>query len=282
MDLLQLVLLAIVQGVTEFLPISSSAHLILLRMLFEPGQGADELEVDLVIDVALHLGSLCAVLLYFRKETRDAVVGPFTLVGDLRARRPLRGSSKLALLLAIATAPALAFGLVLEITDALEQIRGELALKVIGWTSIIFGILLYVSDRFFKSEKTMEQWSFGAAVLMGLAQALALIPGVSRSGVCMTAGRFFGYSRVEAARIALVMAIPTILAISAFKGLQLAIDGDLTLGRDAAIAAVLSFAAAYATLVVMMRMLSTVSFTPFVIYRIVLGGFLLWTAYAAV
>ncbi|MEM9726807.1 MAG: undecaprenyl-diphosphate phosphatase [Pseudomonadota bacterium] len=277
MPIEQLIVLAIVQGITEFLPISSQAHLILLRMLFEPEAGVDAVEVGVTIDVALHVGSLLAVLIYFARETRDAVVGPFTLIGDIRARRALRAPSKLALLLVIATIPALAFGLALELTDALEAVRGENALLVIGLTTVVFGALLYISDRFFpeREERRLETWSTGAAIWMGLAQAVALIPGVSRSGVCMTMGRFLGYGRVEAARIAMLMAIPTILAAGGFKSLQLIGSGDLELGRDAAIAAGLSFLSAYAALAVMMRLLVSFSFTPYVIYRMFLGGGLL-------
>ncbi|MEL6978142.1 MAG: undecaprenyl-diphosphate phosphatase [Pseudomonadota bacterium] len=282
MPLTELIILAIVQGITEFLPISSSAHLILMRMLFHPGQGSEAIDIGVTIDVALHVGSLFAVLVYFRKETRDAVVGPFTLVGDLRHRRALRPQSKLAMLLVVATIPAIILGLILAKTDALDAIRGELALKVIGWTTVIFGVLLYISDRFFREMKRLEDWNLNGAVVMGLAQAMALIPGVSRSGVCMTAGRFLGYSRVESARIAMLMAIPTILAAGGFKSLDLIGSQDLDLGRDAAIAAGLSFVSAYIALVVMMKLLERVSFTPYVIYRLALGGFLLWTAYANV
>lgn len=283
MPLDQLIVLAIVQGITEFLPISSTAHLRLMnRLMLEEGQSFDQMAGFSSIEVALHVGSLFAVLLFFRKETRDAIVGPFTLIGDWRAKRELRPTSKLALLLVIATIPAILFGLAMEFFGWRDQLNEDalLELKVIGWMTVIFGLLLYVSDRFFKSERTLEGWTLGSAIWMGLAQAVALIPGVSRSGVCMTMARFLGYGRVEAARIAMLMAIPIILAAGGFDGLKLVLEDELELGRDAAIAAGLSFFSAYVALALMMRFLSTVSFTPYVVYRLILGGILLWTAYA--
>lgn len=283
MPLDQLIVLAIVQGITEFLPISSTAHIRLMnRLMLEEGQSFDQMAGFSSIEVALHVGSLFAVLLFFRKETRDAIVGPFTLVGDWRAKRELRPTSKLALLLAIATIPAILFGLAMEMFGWRDQLNADalLELKVIGWTTVVFGMLLYISDRFFKSERTLEGWTLGSAIWMGLAQAIALIPGVSRSGVCMTMGRFLGYSRVEAARIAMLMAIPIILVAGGFDGLKLLLKNELELGQDAAIAAGLSFVSAYFALALMMRFLTTVSFTPYVVYRLILGGILLWTAYA--
>lgn len=285
MPLYQLIVLAIVQGVTEFLPISSTAHLRLMnRLMLEEGQDFKNAPGFESIEVALHVGSLFAVLLFFRRETWQAIVGPFTLIGDLRARRELRPQSRLALLLVIATIPAIALGLAFAYYDVREWLSAHPLeeLKVIGWTTVGFGALLYISDRFFKSERTLEGWTVGSAVWMGLAQALALIPGVSRSGVCMTLGRFLGYGRVEAARIAMLMAIPTILAAGGFDALKLVLDGNLQLGQDAAIAAGLSFVSAFVALALMMQFLQTVSFTPYVVYRLILGAVLLWTAYANV
>ncbi len=270
-ELLQLILLAVVQGVTEFLPISSSGHLVLAPKLFG---AADQ---GVLIDVALHLGSLGAVLLYFWRDVRLAVLGPFRLVGDLAAWRPLSWESKLALLLVIATIPVIAAGLGLSAIGAFDAVR---TIEVIGWTTLLYGVALYVADRYSPSMLTLRDWSFGGAALLGLAQALALIPGTSRSGVCMTAARFLGFERVEAARVALLMAVPAILAASAKGGYDLYQAGDVDLTVDAGVAAVFAFASAYAALAVMMRMLRTVSFTPFVVYRVLLGGLLLWIAYA--
>lgn len=273
MDLTQLIVISVVQGVTEFLPISSSGHLILApKLLGWQDQGR-------LIDTAVHLGSLFAVLLYFQRETRDAMVGPFYLVGDLASGRPIRWESKLALLLVVATLPLLPVGFAIAELQIDEAMRGSVAL--IGWTTLLFGVALYWADRFSPETHTIKQWSFGGAILLGLAQVLALVPGTSRSGVTMTAARFLGYSRTEAARISMLMAIPAILAASAKGGLDLVESGDLKLTTDAVIAATLSFLSAYLALVLMMRMLSRFSFTPFVLYRIVLGCALLWAAYGA-
>ncbi|MEO1329326.1 MAG: undecaprenyl-diphosphate phosphatase [Pseudomonadota bacterium] len=270
MDLGQLILLAIVQGITEFLPISSSGHLVLAPKLF----GAEDQGV--LIDVALHLGSLGAVLLYFWRDVQGAIIGPFTLVGDLSARRALSWESKLALLLIVATIPVVLVGLGLAGIGAFEQIR---TIEVIGWTTLLYGLALYVADRFSPQMLELKDWTFGGAIILGLAQALALIPGTSRSGVCMTAARFLGFSRVEAARVALLMAVPAILAASAKGAYDLYKSGDAALTLNAGIAAAFAFISAYAALAVMMRMLRSVSFTPFVIYRILLGSLLLWIAY---
>lgn len=279
LTLFQLVLLAIVQGITEFLPISSSGHLILASRFFGmPDQGV-------LIDVALHIGSLFAVLVYFWRDVRDAVIGPVTLVGDMAARRPLSWPSKLALLLVVATIPVIIAGLFLYNMDFYEGLRdtGSLvAIKVIGWTTLVYGILLYIADRFCPFDRELKDWGFASATIMGLAQALSLIPGTSRSGICMTSARFLGFDRQESARIAMLMAIPTILAAGLLGVKDLIETGDTTLTTDAVIAAVLSFASAYGALVLMMRWLANATFTPFVVYRIVLGAVLLWTAYSTV
>lgn len=270
MDLTQLIILAIVQGVTEFLPISSSAHLVLAPQLL----GWEDQGV--LIDTAVHLGSLFAVLIYFRRETRDAVVGPGYLVRDVMAGDPLRWEARLALLLIIATIPVIVLGVVLSAMDAVDGLR---TIEVIGWTTLIFGVLLYFGDQYSPSELDMRDWGWLSALAIGCAQAIALIPGVSRSGVTMTAARFLGFERRQAARLSMVMAIPAILAASAKGGYDLAKSGDLTLTTDAAIAAVFAFVSAYLALVIFMRMLSRFTFTPFVIYRIVLGLALLSVAY---
>ena len=271
MDLWQLIILAVVQGITEFLPISSSAHLVLTPMLF----GWEDQGV--LIDTAVHLGSLFAVLVYFWREVKDAVIGPVRLFENVSRKEPLCWEAKLALLLIIATIPVIIMGVILSAYDAVDGLR---TIEVIGWTTLIFGILLYVADQYSPSELELRDWGWMSAVFMGLAQAIALIPGTSRSGITMTAGRFLGFERRESARISMLMAIPAILAASAKGVYDLYKDGNDGLMVDAFIAAVLAFVSAYVALVLMMRMLRRVSFTPFVIYRIVLGVFLLTIAYS--
>ncbi len=266
MPLFQLVVLALVQGVTEFLPISSSGHLILLPKLI----GA--VDQGLALDVAVHVGTLLAVLLYFRTDSARIARG----VGQVLRGRFGAPEARLALLLAISTVPVVLVGLVFHLTGLEAALR---SVAVIGWTMLIFGLLLYWADQKGATEKTARDWNLRDAVVMGLMQALALVPGTSRSGITITASRLLGYDRIEGARIAMLMSIPTIIASGALLGADVVAQADWALARDAAIGAGLAFLAAYATLLVMMRLLRRVSFTPYVIYRVVLGLVLLGIAY---
>jgi len=268
MSLYLLALLAIVQGITEFLPISSSAHLFLIHRL--AGVTAD----DLALDVAVHIGSIFAVILYFRAESVSAFAGLWHIV----RRRNDTPQARLAGLLIVATVPALVFGAFV----ALAGLEGLLrSVPVIGWTMIVFGIALWWFDRVAPQVKTAPAWSWRDAAIMGLWQAVALVPGVSRSGITMTTARALGYERHEAARLSMLMSIPITLATGGLLGLKAMDDGGLSsdmLG-GIVIAAALSFVAAYGALATMMRLLTRVSFTPYVIYRIALGLVLLSIAY---
>ena len=267
MPLLHLVLIAVIQGITEFLPISSSGHLILLpglTSLDDQGQ---------LIDVAVHVGTLFAVMLYFRADVAVAIGGLGRLV---RGKVDTHGA-RLAIGLIASTAPVMAVGFILHATGLDQAMR---SVAVIGWSMLIFGLVLYWADQKGAEYKTAEDWRFRDAMAMGLWQAVALIPGTSRSGITITGGRHLGYSREEAARLAMLMSIPTILASGGLLGLDVIEAGDWTLAQDAGLAAVLAFAAALLALSLMMRLLKTVSFTPYVIYRVVLGAGLLVYAYA--
>ncbi|KNG93605.1 undecaprenyl-diphosphate phosphatase [Pseudaestuariivita atlantica] len=269
MALYHLFLVAIIQGVTEFLPISSSGHLILLPNLTglaDQGQ---------VIDVAVHVGTLGAVVLYFWRDVRLAASGIPRL---LRGKVDTQGAW-LALCLAIATVPVILFGLVLKLTGWDDALR---SVVVIGWTMLIFGLVLYWADQFYPSERKAADWSMKHAWIMGLWQAVALIPGTSRSGITITAARFLGYERSDAARLSMLMSIPTILASGAVLSVEVIADADLAAARDASIAAVFAFLAALLALSLMMRLLRSVSYTPYVVYRVVLGVVLLWWGYTAV
>ncbi len=266
MSLLHLLLIAVIQGLTEFLPVSSSAHLILipnLTGLADQGQ---------VIDVAVHVGTLFAVILYFRADVALAVVG----LGRLARGRMDTPGAKLAFLLLIATIPVVLAGLVLKLTGADGALR---SVAVIGWAMIGFGIVLWWVDQRGGEAKRTGDWSLRDAVIMGLWQALALIPGTSRSGATISGARALGYGREDAARLSMLMSIPTIIASGALLGLEVAREGNIGQMRDTAIAAGFSFLAALLALTLMMRLLKSVSFTPYVIYRIALGLVLLWIAY---
>lgn len=267
----QLLVLAIVQGITEFLPISSSAHLILVPIFMHwEDQG-------LAIDLALHLGTLGAVLLYYRQDMLHmlkavpAVFRPAAKVGgDEEGRRLVLG-------LVLGTIPIVLIGGALVVLGLDEMMRSA---EIIGWTSIIFGLVLYAADRFVPTSAGMERMGLWPAFLIGLSQIIAIIPGVSRAGITMTAGRFLGFDRVTAARFSMLLAIPTILAGAAGGALKLIRAEDAALTASAGIAALLSFAVAYVTIVLFMRWLTHASMTPFVIYRVVLGAGLLWWVYA--
>ena len=264
MPLLDLAILAIVQGVTEFLPISSSGHLALYPLL---SGGQDQ---GLQIDVAVHVGSLFAVLLYFRADAMAAARGGFRLLaGDRRHEE-----ARLAMLLILATIPVVVAGGLLAASGAGGALR---SLAVIGWATLIGGALLWLADRF--GGDARSGWGWRDAAAMGLAQCLALIPGMSRSGVTMTAARALGLKRTAAARYSMLMSIPTIIAAGVLVTKDMLEAGDAALGTDAAVAAALSFVAALAAIAVLMRMLETWSMTPFVIYRLVLGAVLLAAAY---
>ena len=266
MPLFTLVLVALIQGITEFLPVSSSGHLILLPSL----TGLDD--QGQVIDVSAHVGTLLAVILFFWSDVRKALIGTGRL---LRGKVDTQGAW-LALCLVIATIPVILFGFVLKITGLSEAMRG---ITVIGWAMLLFGLFLYWADQRGGTHKIAENWSLKDALVMGLWQAVALIPGTSRSGITITAARILNYDRSDAARLAMLMSIPTIIASAALLGVDLVGSGTAAAWRDIAIVVVLSFAAALLALTFMMRLLKAVSYTPYVIYRVILGVVLLWIAY---
>ena len=265
MPLFHLILVAIIQGITEFLPVSSSGHLVLLPKL------TGMQDQGIVIDVAAHVGTLFAVVLYFWSDTKSAIIGTGRLV---RGKVDTQGAW-LALCLAIATVPVIIVGLILSVTGLDEVMR---SVTVIGWTMLLFGLLLYWADQRAVQQKTQEQFSLKDATILGLWQAIALIPGTSRSGITITGALFQGYTRSDGAKIAMLMSIPTILASGALASLDL-IGGDVPL-RDAGIVIALSFLSALAALALMMRLLKSVSFTPYVIYRVILGVILLYLGYS--
>jgi undecaprenyl-diphosphatase len=266
MALTHLLILALIQGLTEFLPISSSGHLILLPNLTEmEDQG-------LVLDVAVHVGTLLAVILYFWSDVKVVTAG----LGRLMKGHVDTQGAFWALCLLIATVPVVLVGLALKLTGLSDMMR---SIAVIGWMMLIFGLVLYWADQNGPVTKRAANWSLRDATIMGLWQTLALIPGTSRAGITITAGRQLGYDRESAARLAMLMSIPTILASGALLSVEVVQAADPGIIRDAGIAAVLAFLAALAALKLMFKLLKSVSFTPYVIYRVVLGLVLLAIAY---
>ena len=267
MTLFHLFLLAVIQGITEFLPVSSSGHLVLLPTL----TGVED--QGLAMDVAVHVGTLFAVIAYFWTDVKTALFGTVRLLSG-RIDTP---GAFLALCLIIATIPVVAAGLVLHVTGLADAMRSA---AVIGWSMLLFGIALYWADRYGPDLRTGNEWTLKHAAIMGLAQALALIPGTSRSGITITAGRALGYDREGSARLAMLMSIPTIIASGVLLVGDAVAEANLALFREAAIAALFAFGSALLALVLMMRLLKSVSFTPYVIYRVILGVVLLAYAYA--
>lgn len=267
MTFFHLFLVAIVQGLTEFLPVSSSGHLILLPHL------TGHADQGVAVDVAVHVGTLFAVIIYFWSDVRLAISG----LPRLALGRADTDGARLALLLLIASVPVIAFGLILKITGLYEELR---SIKTIGWAMLVFGVLLYWADQNGGTDKTAQDWTISDAMTMGVWQAIALIPGTSRSGITITGARFLGYNRADAAKLAMLMSIPTIIASGVFLGGKAAVMADTALLRDCAIAAALAFVAAMLALSLMMRLLKSVSYTPYVLYRIALGGVLLFVAYS--
>jgi len=208
-----------------------------------------------------HFGSLFAVMVYFRKDVGGIISGFFDLLG-----RKLNTNSALALNLIIATPPALALGFFLSELGYMETLRSPL---LIAFMTIVFGVLLWVSDIKGKEEKTTEDLTWKGATLMGFAQALALIPGTSRSGITMTAARFMNMTRVESARFSMLMSLPIIGAGGLFALLKLITEPSGTAGlSDGLIVAALSFIAAYACIALFMKWVSKIGFFPFMVHGV--------------
>lgn len=271
MAVIHIIVLALLQGITEFLPISSSAHLILAPALGDwPDQGP-------LIDVAVHVGTLGAVMVYFRRDVLVMIRGAVSVLNRRRAGPGYQWGERLAGLIILATVPVVLAGLLVAAMGWLEHLRN---IAVIGWATLLFGVLLYVVDRNSATTWRIDDIKWRAALVIGLAQVLALIPGTSRSGITMTAARALGFSRSDSAHFSMLLSIPTIAAAGLLAGFEIVRAGDVTLGLDAVLAAALSFATALLAIAFLMRWLERATFTPFVIYRVVLGLALLWWAYA--
>lgn len=262
MTLVQIIVLALIQGLTEFLPVSSSAHLILgSKALGWADQG-------LVFDVATHLGTLFAVLFYFRHELTEmvrSVLRPQHGPESLQHRR-------LAWCLVAASVPALVIGFFAR--DLVELYLRDV--RIIAWTTLGFGLLLWLADVLSPRNRQLEEVGLKAALVIGLAQAFALIPGASRSGVTITAGRFLGFSPDAAARFSFLLAIPVVAAAGGFGALRVA-TGDAPIDWTQFLLA-LGFAAVagWVCIAAFLALLQRVGLLPFVAYRMILGLLLLW------
>ena len=273
MPILHAVVLGLVQGLSEFLPISSSGHLLLVPWLF----GWDDFESESVkkaFDVALHIGTLVAVVVYFRRDLAVYVRAGIRTVA--RRERPVSTEGRIAWLLLLSTIPAAAVGAVLE--EWIDESLGGPV--VIGVSLIVFGILLAIADRF-GGRRPIEDYHARDAIIVGAAQALALNPGTSRSGITITAARWVGFDRDTAARVSFLMSIPVIAGAVVFKMAGLISDGmpdGLLVPMLVGIvtSGIAGWIAVWGTLAIVRNF----SFTPFVVYRIGLGILVLVVAAA--
>ena len=261
MTIIQWIVLAIIQGVTEFLPISSSAHLIL------PAQVLGWADQGLAFDVAVHVGSLLAVIIYFRKTILDIGINFSLKLGNRPCDSALANQGWLII---IGTIPAVLIGYLAEgiIETYLRSIL------VIAITTTLFGLLLWVADIKAKQVKTLTEIGWKEALLVGVAQAFALIPGTSRSGITMTAGLMLGMNKVDCARFSFLLSIPLILAAGLLKTIELVQSPDGYDMQAIAFGTALSFVSAFACIVLFLKWIERSGFLPFVIYRLLLGALL--------
>lgn len=260
----QLLFLSLVQGLTEFIPVSSSAHLAILPNFMNwQDQG-------LLIDVALHFGTLFSVILYFRQDVAKMFVGAFDTI-----RFKNSPDKRLFLQLVVATIPLVAAGVLVTILFGHAR-----QLEIMAWASIGFGLLLYVVDKRVPATKTLGNMNYKSAFLIGLGQCLAVIPGTSRAGSSMTGLRALGYNRPDTARFSCFLSIPAVLAASALMTYKLTQVSEINeIYSDVLWAAALSFVAGYISIGFMMRWVQNSTYTVFVVYRVCLGIFLLGWIY---
>lgn len=251
--MVEIFLLSLIQGVTEFLPISSSSHLILFSNY------TNFTNKGLALDVSLHIGSFLAVLAYFRNDIADFIQ-----------------NKDLFLKILISSMPVMLFGFFLVQTNFIEKLR---SIEVIGWTTLIFGILLYVSDKYKLEKNIRNNYNFRSAILIGLFQVLSLVPGVSRSGITITAARLLNFKRFDAAKISFLLSIPTLGAVSIFGLKNLLSSGDINFSLLNLILIFLSFIFSLITIKYFLKYIKNFSLNIFVFYRVILGLSLLLIAY---
>ena len=252
-NLIQILLISIIQGIAEFIPVSSSAHIILLSNLFNYEK------FELAINVSAHFGSLVAVLFYFNKEIYN-----------------FSKNKNLFYKVIIASIPIFIIGYILIELKIISNLR---TLEIMGWTTIIFGILLYFSDKFKIKLKMKNNFTFKNAIIIGFYQTLALIPGVSRSGIIITGARFLKFNRIDAAKISFLLSIPALGAWSLYGCFDLIKQNDQILTVSSILTAFLSFIFSYITIKYFLIYLKKFNLNLFVIYRLILGIILLSIVY---
>ena len=249
----EILILSAIQGISEFLPVSSVAHLVLVSKYFA------FTNQSLLIDICLHLGSLIAIIVYFRNDLFNFIKNKSFLIKIL-----------------IGTIPIIPVGYMLYQTELIEQLRN---IEVIGWMSLIFAILLYVSDKSKVTKKIDKEFTNKSAIFIGIFQVLALIPGVSRSGITITSGRMLGFNRFDSAKISFFLSIPTLAAASIIGIYNIYREGSTELNFLAIIAVIFSFIFSYLTITLFFNFVKKFNLNIFIIYRIILSLFILAIVY---
>ena len=251
--MIEILILSLIQGIAEFIPVSSSSHLIIMSDLLEFS------EADLTIDVSLHIGSFIAVITYFRKDLIDYIK-----------------NKDLFLKIIFSSIPIMVVGYLLVKSEIIYQLRN---LEIIGWTTIIFGIFLFISDKF-KIEKNVEKdFSFKSALIIGFFQILSLIPGVSRSGITISSSRLLNFSRYDSAKISFLLSIPTLAAVSIFGLKEITDMEKLNFTFLNILSIFLSFIFSFITIKYFLKYVKKFSLNLFVVYRLILGAIILVVAY---
>ncbi len=249
----EILILAAIQGISEFLPVSSAAHLVLVAKYYA------FTNQNLLIDICLHLGSLIAIIIYFRNDLFNFIKNKNFIIKIL-----------------IGTTPIIPVGFIIYQTGLIGQLRN---LEVIGWMSLIFGILLYISDKSKVTRKIETEFTNKSAIIIGFFQVLALIPGVSRSGVTITSGRMLGFNRFDSAKISFFLSIPTLAAASIIGIYNVYREGSAELNFLAIVAVIFSFIFSYITIALFFNFIKKFSLNIFIIYRIALSLFILGIVY---
>ena len=251
--MIEIFVLSLIQGITEFLPISSSSHLILISDFLNYE------DQSLSIDISLHIGSFIAVTIYFNKDILNFFKNKILFLKIL-----------------ISSIPVMIIGFFVAETGAIEEIRN---IKMIAWTTLIFGVLLYISDKFKLKNNINKNFTYRTAILIGLFQIISLVPGVSRSGIAITAARLLNFKRLDAAKISFLLSIPILGAVSLFGIKNLILSESFYFTKINLIAIFLSFLISFITIKFFLVYIKKFSLNIFVYYRIVLGFTLLALAY---
>ena len=251
-NIIEVIILSAIQGISEFLPISSSAHLILVSSLYEFKSSS------LLIDISLHLGSLCAIVYFFRNELLD-----------------VKNNKRLLSLIIIGSIPIIIVGYILYSTGLIYSLRN---VKIIAWTTLIFGILLYVADKSRFDKKISVNLNFQTIIFISFFQVLSLIPGVSRAGITITAARILKFNRVDSSKISFLLSIPALSGAS-FLGLKDLLEQPIEFNYLAIIAIGTSFIFSFVTVKFFLNYINKFSMNAFVIYRIIIALILFFMIY---